>query len=254
MGKRSSAIAVRVATFAILTGFPAAQTAAGATKAGPAPLLGVADLDPRNILPPPPKAGSAQAAAEMAELRAMEARRTAAEKAAAKLDGDTKSATIFAEVLGPGFGLTKLPATRGLLDMVRATERDVVDRGKDEFKRPRPWIVDSTVQTCSRGEDPLSSYPSGHATMAFSMGATLARLVPEHADAILARAARYGESRIVCEQHFRSDVTAGEALGLLVAERLMAKPAFRIAFASARRELVRAKLARAGDPPHIGNL
>ena len=80
--------------------------------------------------------------------------------------------------------------------------------------------------------------------MAFSMGETLARLVPEKAEALLARAARYGQSRIVCEQHFRSDVSAGQMLGLLIAERLMAKPAFRTAFGKARRELVAAGIAQ----------
>ncbi len=76
--------------------------------------------------------------------------------------------------------------------------------------------------------------------MAFSMGETLARLVPEHAPALLARAARYGQSRIVCGQHFRSDVAAGQLLGGLIVERLMSKPAFQAAFADARRELVAA--------------
>jgi acid phosphatase (class A) len=56
----------------------------------------------------------------------------------------------------------------------------------------------------------------------------------------MARAARYGESRLVCEVHYRSDVTAGEALGLIVAERLMAKPSFRLQFNRARAELARA--------------
>ena len=140
----------------------------------------------------------------------------------------------------------RLPATSHLFDLVRATEKDVVDRGKAEFQRPRPWIADPTLASCSRSDDPLSSYPSGHTTMAFSMAGVLARLVPNRADAILARAAGYGQSRIVCEQHFRSDVTSGEALGLLVAERLMAKPEFAAAFDAARHELETAGIAPRG--------
>lgn len=62
--------------------------------------------------------------------------------------------------------------------------------------------------------------------MAFSMGETLARLVPEEAGPLLARAAAYGQSRIVCEQHYRSYVSAGQTLGLLIAEQPMTKPAF----------------------------
>jgi acid phosphatase (class A) len=193
------------------------------------PLLEARDLDPALVLPPPPAANSLQALAELADAR---------------LDGDTKNATIFAGVLGPKFDLDRLPATAALLAQVRASEKAAVDRGKDHFKRPRPYIVDPALKSCKRNDDPLSSYPSGHTSMAFSMGETLARLVPEKADALLARAARYGQSRIVCEQHFRSDVSAGQMLGVLIAERLLAKPEFRAAFDAARQELVTAGVAK----------
>ena len=225
--------------------FTAAALAAAA-PGGKAPLLGPADLDPALVLPPPPAAGSVQARAELAELHAAEAARSAADEADARLDGETKNATIFAVVLGPNFDLPKLPATQALLAEVRASEKAAVDRGKDEFRRQRPYAVDPSLKSCKRNDDPLSSYPSGHTSMAFSEGQVLARLVPEKAGPILERAARYGQSRIVCEQHFRSDVTAGQELGTLIAERLMQKPAFATAYVLARRELVAAGLAKAG--------
>lgn len=200
-------------------------------------LLSQADLDPALVLPPPPRADGPGARAELVELHAMQAGRTPAMEADARRDGDTKDASIFAGVLGARFDLKQLPETAKLFALVRATEKQVVDLGKGEFKRPRPWIVDATIASCSRSDEPLSSYPSGHTSMAFSMAGVLAQLVPGQAGPILARAARYGESRIICEQHFRSDVTAGEALGLLIAERLMAKPAFRTQFNAARAEL-----------------
>jgi acid phosphatase (class A) len=221
----------------------AAALAAATPAAQAPPLLTARDVDPVLVLPAPPVAGSAQSVAELAELHAVETVRTPAEEADARLDGDTKNATIFAVVLGPRFDLDKLPATASLLDLVRASEKATVDRGKDEFKRQRPYIVDTSLRSCKRNDDPLSSYPSGHTSMAFSMGEVLARLVPEKAGAILARAQRYGQSRIVCGQHFRSDVGAGQMLGLLIAERLAAKPAFQAAFAAARRELVAAGIA-----------
>lgn len=222
--------------------FAVALTLAAAGGKQPA-LLTTADLEPVRVLPPPPAAGSTQAAAELAELHATELARTPAIEADARLDGDTKNATIFAVVLGPRFDLDRLPATARLMALVRASEKAIVDAGKDEFKRQRPYIVDTGLNSCKRNDDPLSSYPSGHTSMAFSMGETLARLVPEQAPALLARAARYGQSRIVCGQHFRSDVTAGQQLGTLIVERLMAKAEFQAAFADARRELVAAGIA-----------
>ena len=221
----------------------AAALAGAAPGGGKAPLLSIADIDPVLVLPPPPVAGSAQAKAELAELHAAEDARTPDDETDARLDGDTKNATIFAAVLGPRFDLAKLPATSALLALVRASEKATVDHGKDEFRRPRPYAIDTTLKSCKRNDDPLSSYPSGHTSMAFSMGETLARLVPEKAGPLLARAQRYGQSRIVCGQHFRSDVSAGQMLGLLIAERLMTKPEFQTGFVLARAELVRAGVA-----------
>lgn len=222
----------------------AALAAATPGEHKPAPMLTARDLDPALVLPPPPAAKSVQAQAELAELRAAGTARSAADEADARLDGETKNATIFASVLGPKFDLDRLPATAALLAQVRASEKAMVDLGKDHFQRPRPYVLDPALKSCKRNDDPLSSYPSGHTSMAFSMGETLARLVPEKADALLARAARYGQSRIVCEQHFRSDVSAGQMLGVLIAERLMGKAAFRDLFDAARRELVAAGVAQ----------
>lgn len=226
---------------------PLAVLALAATPAiagdAPASLLSPADLDPALVLPPPPADGSRQAQAELAELRGIEQNRTPEMLAAAKHDSATKNASIFAEAIGPGFDLARLPATAKLMTEVRATEKDAADRAKDHFRRNRPWIVAPELKGCGKDDDaPQSSYPSGHTTMAFSMGAVLARLEPAHATAILARAASYGQSRIICEVHFRSDVTGGEALGLIVADRLMQKPAFVADFNAAKAELSAAGL------------
>lgn len=204
------------------------------------PLLSASDLDVVRVLPAPPAPASVQARAELVELHAVETARTPADEATARRDGDTKNASIFAVVLGARFDLDRLPATAALLAQVRASEKATVDRGKAAFLRPRPYIVDPTLKSCKRNDDPLSSYPSGHTSMAFAMGEVLARLIPEKAPALLGRAAAYGQSRIVCKQHFRSDVSAGQMLGLLISERLLLKPAFVTQFGAAKDELIRA--------------
>lgn len=215
-----------------------------AAAPAPKPAALLPDLNPSLILPPPPAAGSPQAAAELAELRWIDANRTPEQFAAAKHDDETKSVAAFADVMGPGFDLARLPATAHMFDIVRATEKAVADRGKAYFLRDRPWIVDPALHNCGRDDEPKSSYPSGHTTMGYSMGGVLARLAPEKAQAVLARSASYGQNRIVCQYHFRSDVAAGEALGLVIAERLMADPTFRPAYDDARRELVAAGLTK----------
>lgn len=138
---------------AMVLAVAAVLTVAAAPK--PAPLLTARDLDPALVVPPPPSPDSPQVAAELAELRAAGATRTAAAEADARLDGDTKNATIFAVVLGPKFDLVRLPATAALMALVRASEKDAVDRGKDHFRRARPYVLDPSLKACKRNEDPL---------------------------------------------------------------------------------------------------
>jgi acid phosphatase (class A) len=201
-------------------------------------MLSPADLDPAMILPPPPAENSQQAKVELDELHAVEAVRTAEMMAVAEADSENKTASIFSNALGPKFDLAKLPTTARLMLIVRATEKDAANRAKDHFHRNRPWVIMPDIKGCEHGDDkPQSSYPSGHTTMGYSMGAILARLVPERGEAIMLRAVVYGESRIICESHYRSDVSAGETLGMIVAEKLMQKPAFRKIFDAADKEL-----------------
>lgn len=210
----------------------------------PAPLLSESDLPVAQVLPPPPIDSSVQHRAEVAELALLERGRTGAQLAAARADDAKKDASIFAPQLGSAFALERLPETARLMLMVRVSEKAEADRAKAYFRRPRPWIANPNVRACSREDAPLTSYPSGHTTMAFSMGSVLARLVPARARLIMRRAAQFGESRLICEMHFRSDVSAGEALGELVAEKLMEKPAFEWQFERAQAELTKAGIAK----------
>lgn len=217
--------------------------AAAIGAAPPPPLLSSDDFDPAMVLPAPPDAGSAQASAERAELLAMDRARTPAMLAAARHDSETKNASIFAEAIGPRFDLEELPATAKLMAEVRVVEKDAADRAKAHFRRNRPWVLQPKLHHCGKDDDAAwSSYPSGHTTMAFSMAAVLARLELGHATSILNRAAQYGQSRVVCEVHWRSDVAAGQMLGLIVAERLMANAEFRGMFETARKELAEANV------------
>jgi acid phosphatase (class A) len=107
------------------------------------------------------------------------------------------------------------------------------------FRRPRPYSVDATIKTCEpvKPNKAPNSYPSGHSSLAFSMGVVLASLVPEKSQAILARASDYAEHRLVCGVHYRSDIVAGQQFGTILALRLMENPAFRAQMEKARAEL-----------------
>ena len=227
----------------LLTGPALAGEAQKPKPKATAVFLSATELDAARFLPPPPQAGSAIAAAELAELHAIEKARTPEMLAQAKSDDVTKDASIFAEAMGPGFDLKALPATAKLMAEVRNEEKVAADTAKAAFKRPRPWIVDPSVQSCSRGDEPLSSYPSGHATMGYSMAIVLADIAPAKAAALMSRASVYGVSRLVCGMHFRSDIVAAQALGTAVAIDLLHNPAFRADRDAAAAELRAAHLA-----------
>ncbi|HEY1752741.1 MAG TPA: phosphatase PAP2 family protein [Caulobacteraceae bacterium] len=232
-----------LAACTLLAALGAAQAAAGAPRHFE--VLTAQEMQPELLLAPPPAAQSAQAAAELAELQAIARTTTPAAWAQAKWDNDHEDATIFQSAIGPGFDLARLPLTAKLLGEVRNEEAVAATLAKNRFKRTRPWIIDPSLRTCSRDEDPQSSFPSGHTTMAFAMAVVLAHVAPEWAPRLMDRARGYGQERMVCGMHFRSDVVAGEALGTSVAVLLLRDPGIDAQVAASRAELQAAHLLAA---------
>ena len=194
-------------------------------------------IDPSLLLPPPPATGSPLAKAEVAELHAIGQGATPDMRAAAKHDSDDERPDLFNDVLG--FDVMALPVTSELLSEVVKEQSAESGAAKKFFRRDRPWIVDSSIESCEpHGPGPAkTSYPSGHAALAFSTGVVLAALIPGKSQAILARAKDYAENRLVCGMHFRSDIAAGQDLGTVVAVRLMQDPGFAREMDAARAEL-----------------
>jgi acid phosphatase (class A) len=203
-------------------------------------------IPPENIIPPSPARGSRIEQTEIDEILKARAAATPEQLAQAKLDNDIENATIFAAAIGPGWDLTKLPKTKFLVDRIMDVDRRDSSTVKHYFHRSRPWIVNPKVQTCAPHEDgpAANSYPSGHAMLGYELGVVLASLMPNRAQAILARAEQYGENRIVCGFHFRSDVTAGQQFGTVLAVEMLQHPVFQGWFAEAQAELKAAGLAR----------
>lgn len=202
--------------------------------------LSPAQFEPSLLLPPPPADGSAAQVSELAELHRIEAARTADAFARAQADGKNETVTMFAEILGPSFDAAKFPATVKLFSRIAVDEDAISGKFKTYFHRNRPYAVDSTLNHCGhksslKGEQ--TSYPSGHATVAYAMGAVLAELMPDHAQDILARSADFAENRLVCGVHYRSDIEAGHVLGMLVATKLNENPDFQSEYEAAKTEL-----------------
>jgi acid phosphatase (class A) len=186
------------------------------------------------LLAPPPAAGSAEEAADLASVRAVYDARTPAEEARAKKDSGL-GFSLFAPAIGPVFQLEKLPKTQALLAKVKQEIGEVIDIPKDHWQRRRPYQLDEHL---SLGKpEPSPGYPSGHSTRGTVYAGVLAELFPEQREPILAVGRQIGWDRVLIGKHFPTDVQAGRVLGLAIVRELKASPAFQHDLAEAQAEI-----------------
>jgi acid phosphatase (class A) len=92
------------------------------------------------------------------------------------------------------------------------------------------------------------SYPSGHASIGWAWALTLAEVAPERAGAVLARGLAFGQSRVICGVHYRSDMEAGRIVGAATVARLHSDPVYTAQVAEARKEVAAARAAGSRSP------
>jgi acid phosphatase (class A) len=215
---------------------PAEPTAATAPQEdGHLRWLDPVEFAPANAFAPPPAEGSAIEAQEFVRLRALIASASPERLARARWDDDHEDPSAFNEAAGRD--LSGLPATMALLTTIQQEVERVADAGKLYFARPRPYMIDPGLPNCARGKASRKSYPSGHASFGWSIGWALARLLPERAPTLLARAQDYALSRELCGVHYQSDLEASHAMAVLAAEKMMTDPRLAAQVAAARAEL-----------------
>lgn len=189
--------------------------------------LSPSDIAPAATLPAPAAPGTPEHGAEVAEVVAVQAAASADRKAQAIWDDRHEGPAMFVPTLGPSFDLARMPATKELLGIVQNDAEIVAGAAKVHFVRQRPWVFDQRIESCEvggRSRTPVRSYPSGHSTIGYAMAVALAHLRPDLAPKLLSRAQDFAYSRIVCGVHYRSDTTAGQVVGTMVANEVLADP------------------------------
>jgi membrane-associated phospholipid phosphatase len=174
-------------------------------------------------VPAPPKAGSAEAKAELAELKDLAAKRTPEVEKEAHHWSDypalepwvKENMELVSEqsknppLASRGYGLVSV----AMYDAVVATYH-----WKYVYEREAPTGTNPVVPA---GPDP--SYPNEHAAIAGAASRVLAYLFPERPAARYdAEAEAAAESRVAAGVNYRSDVDAGLALGRAVADAVIA--------------------------------
>ena len=201
------------------------------------------------LVPPPPSAGSAALALDEEANRKALALRGAPRFALAAEDANL----LFPRAAGTFSCALNAPITEEdtphLYTLLRRTLGDAgvsTSGAKNRYKRARPFL-ENREPTCTPDEEARigkeGSYPSGHSAAGWAWALVLTEVAPEQADAILARGRAFGQSRVVCNAHWQSDVMEGRTMGAATVARLHADPVFRSDMEAARKEFaaVRAK-------------
>jgi acid phosphatase (class A) len=233
----------------VFASFAHAQDSAPAPARPATSVLGTGYLSPGamptsvSFVPEPPFAGSASMLRdEEMNRRALAANGTPRWELAMRDAALTIPAVAQAFSCALNLQISEEKTPRVVL-LMRRTLSDAgrsTSDAKDRYKRIRPFVVNGKPSCTPAQENMLrtnSSYPSGHAAIGFALGLVLSEIAPDQTSALVARGRAFGESRVVCNVHWQSDVDEGQLVGSALVARLHAEPEFRSDVAAARTEL-----------------
>jgi acid phosphatase (class A) len=190
------------------------------------------------LLCPPPLPDSAEQAADLEEVRAVYHAASDADKQAGYSEKKF-SVFNFAGVVGSFFVATNLPKTAAFFVKVQQDAETVTDAGKNYFKRPRPYTVDTNL---ANGKLETSfSYPSGHSTESMVLGLVLAEALSDQHDAIIAKARSIGWHRVEIARHYATDIYAGRTLAKAIVREMKKNQGFQQELSEAKAEIAAAK-------------
>ena len=208
------------------------------------------------LLPPPPPAGTPEHAADDAAQRASQTLRATARGELATRDVILKfpaAADTFTCSMDLPISEAATPHLNMLLRRTLADAGLATYAAKDHYKRARPF-VQLKQSSCSPAEEKHLStdgaYPSGHAALGWAWALILIQVAPERTDALLKRGYAFGQSRVVCNVHWQSDVDAGRTMGAAAVARLQSDALFNAQLRAAKAEVdaARAKGVKGGNP------
>jgi acid phosphatase (class A) len=199
------------------------------------------------LLPPPPAEGSPALALDEEVHKGAAVLRDKPRYRLAALDAELvfpKAADAFACTLGVPIAEQHTPRLYRLMQRILLDAVTATSGAKNKYLRARPFMVHEEPSCKPEDEARLrtnGSYPSGHATIGWAWALVLAEVDPAHHDAVIARGRAYGESRLVCNVHWQSDIIEGRFLAAAVVSQEHAVAEFRADVEAARKELAAAR-------------
>lgn len=251
---------VRFQCAAALLALAAVHASAHADQPQPGYLAPADALHIEAWLAPPPAEDSMANAADVEAYLHARALIGTARAQEAQADDVLKPAEAvaqrFAYVMGVTLDRNSAPHLLHMMELVRNDSEWLVLPVKKAVAsggRRRPFMDFPNLPKCPLVFEALGntgSYPSGHAIAGWLWGSVLAETAPDFADALLARATAFGDSRVVCGFHYPSDIAAGRLAAAALLARLHAEARFLADLAQAKKEVATLLAAARGRRAH----
>jgi len=195
------------------------------------------------LVPPPPEVGSVAFALDQEYAKKAVESKDTARFILATSDAELNfpaAVRSFESTLGIEISETKTPKLYVLMRRVLTDAALSTYTAKDYYKRKRPFMINNTPTCTPKDEEFLrkdGSYPSGHTSIGWAWALVFCEIFPAKTDAILQRGYAFGESRVICNVHWHSDVETGRVMGAAAVAKLHANPGFLKDLAAAKEEV-----------------
>jgi acid phosphatase (class A) len=195
------------------------------------------------LVPPPPGEGSVAFALDQDYAKTAVESKDSARFVLATSDAELNfpaAVKSFETTVSIEISETKTPKLYVLMRRVLTDAALATYTAKNHYKRTRPFVVNNTPTCTPRDEELLrkdGSYPSGHTAIGWAWALVFCEIFPAKTDVILQRGYSFGESRVICNVHWHSDVEMGRLMGAAAVAKLHANPAFQTDLASAKEEV-----------------
>lgn len=186
-----------------------------------------------HLLSPPPKPGTPEHNADLAESRAVIKARTPEDLKRAS--DEHLTLWQFEPAIGPFFKPKKFPKMEAFFACVKTNISDAINIPKDHYKRLRPYQIDPSLKFGK--PEPSASYPSGHSVRGTVTSLLLAEMFPDKKEAILQIGRDIGWNRVIIGKHFYTDVVAGRVLAQAIVKELHELPDFERDLAEVKAEI-----------------
>ena len=199
------------------------------------------------LLPPPPEQGSIALMLDKEISKKNLMKKDSARWKQAQSDAVLyfpEALEAFSNIEGVTISEDETPNLYILLRRTMADASLSTYTAKNHYKRARPFMVNNEPTCTPEDEEHLrkdGSYPSGHTAIGWAWALVLSEIFPEKVNHIIQRGREFGESRIVCNVHWQSDVNEGRFMGAATVASLHANPTFQADLKAAKKEVAALK-------------